>query len=55
MLPITEKTFGNCYKAALEMEDSEGKGRETISGRSMVSRREAVDHVNSGTGPWHRH
>jgi hypothetical protein len=27
------------------MEDSAGKGRETISGGSMVSRLEAVDHL----------
>ena len=35
-------------------EDSAGKGRETISGGSMVSRLDTVDQVNSGTSPWYR-
>ena len=40
--------------AALALEDSAGKGRETISGGGMVSRLDVVDHVNSDTSPWHR-
>ncbi len=54
---IFRETFAEVstwYKAALEMEDSEGKGRETLSGGGMVSRLDAVDHVNSDTSPWHK-
>jgi hypothetical protein len=50
---VEDRGGDRCY-AAREMEDSEGRAGKPSPGGEMVSRLDAVDHVNSGTSPWYK-